>query len=65
MHDLWLEDAKNTKGIDFDETFAPIVKWVNIWTLVAFATSRRWMIKHYDVKTAFFNGKLNEEVFMV
>jgi hypothetical protein len=54
-----------TQGINFDETFAPIVKWVNIWTLVTFATLRRWMIKHFDVETAFLNGKFNEKVFMV
>jgi hypothetical protein len=33
--------------------------------LVAFATLRRWMIKHFDVEIAFLNEKFNEEVFMV
>jgi hypothetical protein len=52
------------KGIDFEETFAPIVKWVTIKAIVTLATQRRWIIRHLDVKMTFLNGELIEDVYM-
>jgi hypothetical protein len=46
-------DKKN-HGIDFDEVFAPIVKWSTIRTLTARAVQRRHQIHQLDVKMAFF-----------
>lgn len=51
-------------GIDYDETFAPVVKWVTIRATVALAASKRWDIHHMDVRTAFLHGVLKENVFM-
>jgi hypothetical protein len=48
----------------FDETFAHVVKWVTIRTMIALATQKRWRVKHLDVKTVFFNGMLKEEMYM-
>jgi hypothetical protein len=54
--------CEQRKRINFEETFAPIIKWVTIRVVVALATQRRWIICHLDVKTTFLNGELIEEV---
>ncbi len=56
--------CEQRKGIDFEETFAPIVKWVTIKVVVALGVQRRWIIHHLDVKMTFLNGELIEEVCM-
>lgn len=52
------------QGIDFDEVFAPVVKWSTIRTLTARAAQLRQPIHHLDIKTAFLYGNLEEEVYM-
>jgi hypothetical protein len=56
--------CEQRKGIDFEETFAPIIKWVTIRVVEALAAQRKWIICHLDVKTTFLNGELIEEVCM-
>ena len=51
-------------GIDYNETFAQIAKMDSIRLALAIATSRQWEIHHMDVKCAFLNGDLNEEIYM-
>jgi hypothetical protein len=51
-------------GIDFDEVFAPVVKWSTIRTLVARAVQLKHEIHHMDVKTTFLYGVLKDEVYM-
>jgi hypothetical protein len=51
-------------GEDFDETYAPVVKYNTLRTIIAIAGHRSWPIFHLDVKTAFWNGELIEEVFI-
>lgn len=51
-------------GIDYDETFAPVIKWVTIRTTVALAASHQWQLHHMDVRTAFLHGILKETVYM-
>jgi hypothetical protein len=48
----------------FDETFAHVVKWVTIHTVISLAAQKRWRVKHLDVKIVFFNGMLKEEIYM-
>jgi len=52
------------KGVDYEETFFPIEKWATIRTLFALAAQNNWKIHQMDVKTAFLNGDLKENVFM-
>eukprot|EP00253_Pinus_taeda_P015766 PITA_15766 len=52
------------EGIDYEENFAPTTKWATIWTLFALAAQNGWKVHQMDVKTAFLNGDLKENVFM-
>eukprot|EP00253_Pinus_taeda_P032861 PITA_32861 len=52
------------EGFYYEENFSPIVKWATIWTLFALAAQNGWKVHQMDVKTAFLNGDLKENVFM-
>lgn len=47
-------------GVDFEDTFAPVVKWSTIRLVIALAAALGWPINQMDVVTAFLNGKLKE-----
>ena len=51
-------------GVDFEDTFAPVVKFPSIRTILAIGAKRNMEIHQMDVKTAFLNSKLNEDVYM-
>ncbi|GKC70861.1 ribonuclease H-like domain-containing protein [Tanacetum coccineum] len=51
-------------GVDFDETFSPVVKLDTIRTVLSLVVSRKWPIHQLDVKNAFLNGDLSETVYM-
>ncbi|GKF68763.1 retrotransposon protein, putative, ty1-copia subclass [Tanacetum coccineum] len=53
-----------TLGIDYEETFSPVADIRAIRILIAIATFYDYEIWQMDVKTAFLNGYLNEEVYM-
>ena len=52
------------EGVDYIETFAPTDKWGTVRTLFSLATKKGWKIHHMDVKTAFLNGELKQDVYM-
>lgn len=51
-------------GLDYDETFCPVVRLESLRSLIALSTQRGLELHHVDVHTAFLNGTLQEEVFM-
>ena len=52
------------EGIDYEETFAPVSKYTSIISILALAIVMKWKIHQMDVKTAFFNGVVEEEVYV-
>lgn len=52
------------EGQDYTETFAPVVKWNTLRSIVALAGHQGWQIFHLDVKTAFLNGVIEEEIYV-
>ncbi|RVX10349.1 Retrovirus-related Pol polyprotein from transposon RE1 [Vitis vinifera] len=53
-----------TYGIDYQETFAPVAKINSIRVLLYLTVNSNWPLHQLDVKNAFLNGDLEEEVFM-
>ena len=52
------------EGIDYEETFAPVARYSSIRTIPALSAQMGWHIHQMDVKTAFLNGFIEEEVYI-
>ncbi|GJW60037.1 retrovirus-related pol polyprotein from transposon TNT 1-94 [Tanacetum coccineum] len=52
------------EGIDYDETFAPVARLEEIIIFLALSTHMNFIVYQMDVKSAFLNGKLKEEVYV-
>jgi hypothetical protein len=52
------------EGVDYDETFAPVARYSSIRSVVSIAAEMGWKIHQMDVKTAFLNGVLDQEVYV-
>ncbi|GJV93814.1 retrovirus-related pol polyprotein from transposon TNT 1-94 [Tanacetum coccineum] len=59
----WLDRvSRQEEGIDFEESFAPVARLEAIRIFLAFAAHMNMVIYQMDVKTAFLNGNLREEI---
>jgi len=52
------------EGVDFEEVFAPVARIETVRLLIALAALKGWQVHHMDVKSAFLNGDLREEVYV-
>ena len=52
------------EGVDYDETFTPVARMKSIRILLALACQLKFKLYQMDVKTAFLNGLLKEDVYM-
>ena len=52
------------EGVDYDETFVPAARFSSIKVVISIVVEVGWRIHQMDVKTAFLNGLLQEEVYL-
>jgi hypothetical protein len=50
--------------IDYDEIFAPVAKYTSIRIIISLASVFYWKLHQMDVKTAFLNGEVEQEVYI-
>ena len=51
-------------GIYYNATFSPVENMDSVRLALAIAASRQWEVHHMDVKCAFLNGDMNEDIYM-
>ncbi|KAK1629912.1 hypothetical protein QYE76_004227 [Lolium multiflorum] len=56
---------RQIQGVDYDETFSPVAKLKSVRILLAIAAFFDYEIWQMDVKTAFLNGDIEEELYMI
>ena len=59
---LVVKGYSQRKGVDYDEIYAPVVRFETIRILIALAALKNWRIHHLDVKSAFLNGEIDEVI---
>jgi hypothetical protein len=58
-----LRGFSQEQGVDFDETFSPVVKPATVRVVLSIALSLKWETRQLDVKNAFLHGKLTEVIY--
>ncbi|GJY02544.1 retrovirus-related pol polyprotein from transposon TNT 1-94 [Tanacetum coccineum] len=61
---LVAQDYNQQEGIDYDETYAPVARLESIRILLAYACTLYFKLFQMDLKSAFLNGFINEEVYV-
>jgi transposase InsO family protein len=61
---LVCQGFSQTYGVDYFETYAPVVTMVTVRLLIALAASHNWPLHQMDVETAFLNAPVTEEIYV-
>ena len=61
---LVVKGFQQIEGLDYVETFAPVVRFDSVRLILAIAASEDMKLRQFDVKTAFLHGSLDEEIYM-
>jgi hypothetical protein len=61
---LVAQGFSQAKGLDYFETFSPVVRHSTVRIIIALAAMNKWELRQLDVKNAFLHGDLKEEVYM-
>nr|GEW26159.1 retrotransposon protein, putative, Ty1-copia subclass [Tanacetum cinerariifolium] len=61
---LVAKECRQKEGQHFFDTYSPVTRITSIRTLIDIATINNLIIHHMDVKTAFLNGELDEEIYI-
>ena len=56
------KEFSQKEGIDYEDTFAPLARYTSIRTIMALASMMNWSLQEMDVKIAFLNGVIEEEM---
>ena len=61
---LIVQGYSQQQGLDYDETFSPVIRFESLRALVSFAVQKNLTLHQLDITSAFLNGHLEEEIFM-
>nr|GEY74469.1 retrovirus-related Pol polyprotein from transposon TNT 1-94 [Tanacetum cinerariifolium] len=61
---LVIRGYRQEEGIDFQESFAPVARLEAIWIFLTYVAHKNMVVYQMDVKTAFLNGNLREEIYV-
>ena len=61
---LVAQGYSQTEGVDYNEVYSPVVRNTTIRSLLALSNAKNWEVHQMDVRTAFLQGNLEEEVYM-
>ena len=56
--------CQQTKGLDYDEVFSPVVNINSLRLLLAISVQKDYQMKKFDIKTAFLYGTISEDIYM-
>ncbi len=61
---LVVKGYAQTYGIDYEETYSPVVEMTIVRIIIIMATAKGWSLHQMDIKNVFLHGGLQEEVYM-
>lgn len=61
---LVAQEFSQKYGMDYDQVFAPVARQTTLRILLSVTASRGMTVHHFDVKMAFLNGNLQEEIYI-
>ncbi len=62
---LVVQGFTETYGVDYDQTFSPVVKFESIWTVLSLCAQQDMHIVQFDICTTFLHGDRDEEIYML